>query len=111
MKVVIPGGSGQVGTILARAFHQDGDEVVNCSRNPLKAPWRVVARDGRSLGPRIEEVNGADAVINLAGRRVNCRYNAKNRRLNRGSTRRAWLAWRSPAPASRRGYGCRRVRR
>jgi uncharacterized protein (TIGR01777 family) len=80
MKIVIPGGSGQVGAILARAFHGDGDEVVVLSRQPAKAPWRTVAWDGRSIGPWAEEVSGADAVINLTGRSVNCRYNAKNRR-------------------------------
>jgi len=42
MKIVIPGGSGQVGTVLARAFHQRGDEVVMLSRRPTVAPWRVV---------------------------------------------------------------------
>ena len=40
MKVVIPGGSGQVGTLLARAFVADGHEVVVLSRNPAQAPWR-----------------------------------------------------------------------
>ena len=34
MKYVIPGGSGQVGRILAREFSQRGDEVVVLSRNP-----------------------------------------------------------------------------
>ena len=33
MKIVIPGGSGQVGTILARAFHHGGHDVVVLSRN------------------------------------------------------------------------------
>jgi NAD dependent epimerase/dehydratase family enzyme len=38
MKIVIPGGSGQVGTILARAYHDLGHEVVILSRNTLRAP-------------------------------------------------------------------------
>jgi uncharacterized protein (TIGR01777 family) len=80
MKVVIPGGSGQVGMILARAFVADGHEVVILSRKPGEGPCRVVAWDGQSLGPWAEEVDGADVVINLAGRSVNCRYNAANRR-------------------------------
>lgn len=81
MKVLIPGGSGQVGTILARAFHQSGHEVVVLSRKPEPAPWRVVAWDARTLGSWAEELEGAAAVINLAGRSVNCRYNTENRRL------------------------------
>jgi uncharacterized protein (TIGR01777 family) len=81
MKVVIPGGSGQVGTILARSFHADGHGVVVLSRQPAAAPWRVVAWDAETLGAWAAELEGADAVINLAGRSVNCRYNSENRRL------------------------------
>ncbi len=43
MRVVIPGGSGQVGTILARSLHRDGHEVVVLSRRPAPRLWRVVA--------------------------------------------------------------------
>ena len=50
MKVVIPGGSGQVGTILARAFHRDGHDVVVLSRHPETRPWRVVRWDAWSMG-------------------------------------------------------------
>lgn len=80
MKVVIPGGSGQVGTILARAFSARGVEVVVLRRRLYDAPWRVVQWDGVNLGRWTDEVDGCDAVINLAGRSVNCRYNEKNRR-------------------------------
>lgn len=38
----------------------------------------VVAWDGRSLGSWTKEIDGADLVINLAGRTVNCRYNEAN---------------------------------
>jgi uncharacterized protein len=80
MKIVIPGGSGQVGTVLSRAFRADGHDVVVLSRRPLLRPWRVVTWDGSSPGSWSSEVDGADVVINLAGRSVNCRYNAANRR-------------------------------
>jgi uncharacterized protein len=79
MKLVIPGGSGQVGTILARAFSRDGHEVVVLSRQPQSAPWRTVSWDGRSLGGWADELEGANVVVNLAGRTVNCRYHAANR--------------------------------
>jgi uncharacterized protein (TIGR01777 family) len=82
MKIVIPGGSGQVGTILARAFHQRGDEVVVLSRSYANAqPWRVLQWDGESLGDWIAEFESADAIINLAGQSVNCRYTAENRKV------------------------------
>jgi uncharacterized protein len=79
VKIVIPGGSGQVGTILARAFHGDGHVVVVLSRRPQSLPWRVVEWDGVTLGAWQREIDGADVVVNLAGRSVNCRYNAANR--------------------------------
>jgi uncharacterized protein (TIGR01777 family) len=79
MKIVIPGGSGQVGTVLARAFHGAGHDVVVLSRSLRAAPWRVVPWDGVTLGEWTSEINGADVVINLTGRSVNCRYNNKNR--------------------------------
>jgi uncharacterized protein (TIGR01777 family) len=81
MKIVIPGGSGQVGTVLARAFVATGHEVVVLSRTPSAAAWRVAAWDARTLGDWAKEIDGADVVINLAGRIVNCRYTPENRRL------------------------------
>ena len=81
MRVVIPGGSGQVGTILGRALREGGHDVVVLSRQPRPAPWRVVPWDGETAGPWYSEIDGADAVINLAGRSVNCRYSPTNRRL------------------------------
>lgn len=81
MKVILPGGSGQVGTILARSFHSRNHEVVVLGRNPRPAPWRVVAWDPANLGDWTREFDGSDVVINLAGRSVNCRYGDANRRL------------------------------
>lgn len=80
MKIVIPGGSGQVGTLLARAFVTDGHDVVMLSRRVREAPWKMVRWDGESVGDWKKELEGADVVINLAGRSVNCRYHAANRR-------------------------------
>ncbi len=89
MKVVIPGGSGQVGTILARAFVDAGHEIVVLSRRPRPAPWRVVPWDGETTADWCAELEGAEAVINLAGRSVNCRYTPTNRRLIKESRVRA----------------------
>lgn len=80
MKLVIPGGSGQVGTMLARAWHAEGHEVVVIGRRPVPAPWRTVAWDARTVGTWSREIDGADVVVNLAGRSVNCRYSDANRR-------------------------------
>jgi uncharacterized protein len=79
MKIIIPGGTGQVGTILARGFQKDGHEVVLLSRKTEKSQWRVVQWDAETLGDWAREIDGADVVINLAGRSVNCRYTPENR--------------------------------
>ena len=80
MKIVIAGGSGQVGHILGRWFHARGHEIAVFTRNPSRAPWRVVPWDGENPGAWISELEGSDVCINLAGRSVNCRYGRRNRR-------------------------------
>ncbi len=72
---MLPGGSGQVGAILRRAFAREGHEVVVLSRSGAGG----VRWDGRTLGPWAAVLDGADVVINLAGRSVNARYDAKTR--------------------------------
>ena len=77
MKVVVAGGTGQVGGVLRRALSAAGHEVVVLSRHPrtpLEPGIRHVGWDGRTLGDWAAEVDGAEAVINLAGRSVSCRY-------------------------------------
>jgi len=80
IRLVLPGGSGQVGTILARHFQAQGHAVTVLARDVKPAPWRVVAWDGATPGDWTAELEGADLVINLAGRNVNCRYTPENRR-------------------------------
>lgn len=75
LRIVIPGGSGHLGTTLAEALHERGDEVVIVSRSPHLLPWRVAGWDELAA-----EVDGADVVVNLAGRSVDCRYTARHRR-------------------------------
>lgn len=79
MKIIIPGGTGQVGIVLARAFQKEGHEVVVLSRNPQPVPWKAVNWDAENVGDWVSEFEGADIVINLAGRSVNCRYTQHNR--------------------------------
>src|SRR4051794_6141403 len=70
VKVVLAGGTGQVGALLRR--HLAGHEVVVLSRS------HGVRWDGRTLGPWARELDGADVVVNLAGRSVSCRYTPAN---------------------------------
>ena len=72
--------------MLARALVRDGHDVVVLTRNDVTRasqtpPWRVVRWDARTVQPEwLQELDGADVVINLAGRSVNCRYNDATRR-------------------------------
>src|SRR6201996_1390092 len=77
-KIVLAGGSGQVGNLLRRHFAALGDKVTVLTRNLVPGnglvPW-----DGCTLGDWTRELEGADLVVNLCGRSVNCRYHARNR--------------------------------
>ncbi len=79
LRIVLPGGSGQVGNALARYFQSAGHHVTVLTRSPFTAPWQTVHWDGLTEGSWTETLEGADVVINLAGRSVNCRYNERNR--------------------------------
>ena len=72
MKILIPGGSGHVGQMLVPHLAAQGHEVKVLSRRG-EHPW--VPNNPDSI---VRHLDWADAVINLAGRTVNCRYNQTN---------------------------------
>lgn len=80
MKIVIPGGSGQVGHILCRHFHAQGHQLTVLSRTPRPAPWIEIFWDGETPGEWTAALDHSEVCINLSGRSVNCRYYAANRR-------------------------------
>ena len=73
-KYVIAGGSGFLGISLAHFLLDRGAAVTILSRSTPKVsgPWKHVEWDGRTLGPWASELNGADGLVNLTGRSVNC---------------------------------------
>ena len=77
--VVIIGANGFLGRYLCRHFSRNGREVVAIARN--RKGWSgdgmFLEWDGKTLGPWAYALEGAELVINLSGRSVNCRYNAK----------------------------------
>jgi uncharacterized protein (TIGR01777 family) len=79
LRIVLPGGSGQVGQMLAGHFQQLGHHVTVLTRSPYSAPWHTVHWDGETEGQWTQALDGADVCINLAGRSINCRYTTENR--------------------------------
>lgn len=85
--VIIAGGAGYVGGILAAALREHDVRVIVLSRRARPNERGIKHRlwDGRTLGDWTADLDGADAVINLAGRSVNCRYHRRNRDAIMGS--------------------------
>jgi NAD dependent epimerase/dehydratase family enzyme len=71
-RIVIAGASGFIGKYLAEAFRSAGAEVALVGRDGPDAVWGDTAAITRL-------VDGADLVVNLAGKSVNCRYGPVNR--------------------------------
>lgn len=82
-KLIVAGGSGFLGRVLAEYFAASETEVVILTRTPRArtGPIREAGWDGMTLGGWANELEGAWALINLAGISVNCRYHAANRQL------------------------------
>lgn len=84
--IVLPGGAGYLGRVLTEHFTRQGYRIVILTRLPhsgraeANPAVRRVFWDGASLGAWTQELEGAKAIINLAGRTVNCRYNDANKR-------------------------------
>ena len=73
-RVVIAGGTGFLGLNLADYLSKQGYATTLISRNPPpgEGSWTHAPWDGRSIGSWAEHLNGAAALVNLAGRTVDC---------------------------------------
>ena len=80
LRIVVPGGAGDLGRVLARHFHEAGHEVTVFSRTTRTTPWTTIKWNGNYSQDLARAIDGADVVINLAGRTVNCRYTPVHRR-------------------------------
>ena len=93
-KIIIAGGAGFIGEEMIRFFGKDNQLFIltrqqpdalnnrnqyhsltkNDFQNVQYIKWNAV-----TTGNWVQYINGADIIINLAGKSVNCRYTAKNR--------------------------------
>jgi len=79
-RVILAGGSGFLGQLLGGYLQPRGWEPVVLTRSPsAQAKFKELAWDARTLDDWACALDGAEAVINLAGRSVNCPCNAANR--------------------------------
>jgi uncharacterized protein (TIGR01777 family) len=88
--MILAGGSGFLGQHLARYFKVRQYQPVILTRTPQSRTdgIREVAWDGQSLGAWTDELEGAEVIINLAGKNVSCRYTPENRKeINESRTR------------------------
>ncbi len=93
-KIIIAGGTGFIGQSLAEYFGSDNQIViltrglaqtvnnnfgVTTLPEAVKNNVRLVQWNGKDAGPWCKEINGADLVVNLTGKSVNCRYTKKSK--------------------------------
>lgn len=80
---MISGANGFIGRYLSRFYRDNGWRVVAIARSERGLANGVEYRqwDGETLGDWAKELDGAELLVNLAGRSVNCRYGEKNKRI------------------------------
>lgn len=71
-RIVIAGAHGFMGTRFTELYSEAGDSVTTVGRRDADAVWGDTAAITR-------QIDGADVLVNLAGKSVNCRYNERNK--------------------------------
>ncbi|GAB2686978.1 TIGR01777 family oxidoreductase [Mucilaginibacter koreensis] len=81
-KIILAGGNGYLGTVLSHYYSDKAKQIIILSRKPKTAEGNVktLVWDGRTIGAWAAEMEGADMLINLCGKNVNCRYTPENKR-------------------------------
>jgi hypothetical protein len=80
MRIIMPGGSGFLGRHMARRLVARGDDVVVLTRGAggQRDGCTFVHWDTTAPGAWLREVDGADAVVHLSGKRVDGRPTRRN---------------------------------
>ncbi len=81
-KIILAGGNGYLGGVLAKYFSGIADEVVILARKPKaeKGNIKTLVWNGKTIGDWVYSLQGADLLVNLCGKNVNCRYTEKNKK-------------------------------
>lgn len=81
-KIILAGGNGYLGGLLAKHFSNITEKVIILARKPQvqKGNISTILWDGKTAGTWVEELESADLLINLCGKNVNCRYTQKNQK-------------------------------
>ena len=80
-KIILAGGNGYLGTVLANYYKGLANQVIILARSPKDQVGNIktIVWDGKTQGDWIKELPGADLLVNLCGKNVNCRYTEKNK--------------------------------
>ncbi|TCD01658.1 TIGR01777 family oxidoreductase [Pedobacter psychroterrae] len=80
-KIILAGGNGYLGQVFAEYYHNLATEIIILSRKPAASQGNITTLvwNGVDEGEWSKSLDGADLLINLCGKNVNCRYTAKNK--------------------------------
>ncbi len=80
-KVILAGGNGYLGRVLAAYYSPLADEVIVLSRKsvPDVGNVKTLVWDAKQEGDWVKQLENADLLVNLCGKNVNCRYTKKNK--------------------------------
>ena len=74
-RIILAGGSGFVGSALVPALRAKNYQPLVLGRGATDLHW-----DGKHVGEWANALDGAEAIVNLTGKNINCRHTDKNRR-------------------------------